>query len=138
MFSRWNWVCPSDTFQTQYKESWKKIRDGGYKLRLDAIPFQSAKASAEILSDVRIHFIIWNHIITIFLAESWTETALVNTDFQIALLTKLCVFCVSFQQKYREEFQKTKGKMIGLKGLQDDLNIAHSVYASKLQSDVST
>lgn len=73
-----------------------------------------------------------------FLAESWTETALVNTDFQIALLTKLCVFCVSFQQKYREEFQKTKGKMIGLKGLQDDLNIAHSVYASKLQSDVST
>lgn len=66
MFSRWNWVCPSDTFQTQYKESWKKIRDGGYKLRLDAIPFQSAKASAEILSDVRIHFIIWNHIITIF------------------------------------------------------------------------
>uniref|UniRef100_A0A3Q4HQI1 Nebulin-related anchoring protein n=1 Tax=Neolamprologus brichardi TaxID=32507 RepID=A0A3Q4HQI1_NEOBR len=77
--------------ETQYKESWKKIRDGGYKLRLDAIPFQSAKASAEILSD----------------------------------------------QKYREEFQKTKGKMIGLKGLQDDLNIAHSVYASKLQSDDS-
>ncbi|XP_076743628.1 nebulin-related-anchoring protein isoform X3 [Maylandia zebra] len=76
--------------ETQYKESWKKIRDGGYKLRLDAIPFQSAKASAEILSD----------------------------------------------QKYREEFQKTKGKMIGLKGLQDDLNIAHSVYASKLQSDI--
>uniref|UniRef100_A0A3Q2WF16 Nebulin-related anchoring protein n=1 Tax=Haplochromis burtoni TaxID=8153 RepID=A0A3Q2WF16_HAPBU len=77
--------------ETQYKESWKKICDGGYKLRLDAIPFQSAKASAEILSD----------------------------------------------QKYREEFQKTKGKMIGLKGLQDDLNIAHSVYASKLQSDDS-
>ncbi|XP_042079220.1 nebulin-related-anchoring protein isoform X1 [Haplochromis burtoni] len=76
--------------ETQYKESWKKICDGGYKLRLDAIPFQSAKASAEILSD----------------------------------------------QKYREEFQKTKGKMIGLKGLQDDLNIAHSVYASKLQSDI--
>lgn len=39
-------------FQSCYKESWTKIRDGGYKLRLDAIPFQSAKASAEILSDV--------------------------------------------------------------------------------------
>ncbi|XP_070707449.1 nebulin-related-anchoring protein isoform X2 [Pempheris klunzingeri] len=73
-----------------YKESWKKIRDGGYKLRLDAIPFQSAKASAEILSD----------------------------------------------QKYKEDFEKTKGKMIGLKGLQDDMNIAHSVHASKLQSDI--
>ncbi|KAM8836590.1 nebulin-related-anchoring protein [Spinachia spinachia] len=73
-----------------YKESWTKIRDGGYKLSLDAIPFQSAKASAEILSD----------------------------------------------QKYREEFEKTKGKTIGLKGLQDDINIAHSVNASKLQSDL--
>ncbi|XP_041818539.1 nebulin-related-anchoring protein isoform X2 [Chelmon rostratus] len=73
-----------------YKQSWMRIRDGGYKLRLDAIPFQSAKASAEILSD----------------------------------------------QKYKEEFEKTKGKMIGLKGLQDDMNIAHSVHASKLQSDI--
>lgn len=26
--------------------------------------------------------------------------------------------------------------MIGLRGLQDDINIAHSVYANKLQSDV--
>uniref|UniRef100_A0A8C4DJJ7 Nebulin-related anchoring protein n=1 Tax=Dicentrarchus labrax TaxID=13489 RepID=A0A8C4DJJ7_DICLA len=77
--------------ESRYKESWTKIRDGGYKLRLDAIPFQSAKASAEILSD----------------------------------------------QKYKGEFEKTKGKMIGLKGLQDDINIAHSVHASKLQSDVS-
>uniref|UniRef100_A0A3Q1FMA1 Nebulin-related anchoring protein n=1 Tax=Acanthochromis polyacanthus TaxID=80966 RepID=A0A3Q1FMA1_9TELE len=78
--------------ESRYKESWTKIRDGGYKLRLDAIPFQSAKASAEILSD----------------------------------------------QKYKEDFEKTKGKMIGLKGLQDDLNIAHSVHASKLQSDVKS
>ncbi|XP_041672260.1 nebulin-related-anchoring protein isoform X2 [Cheilinus undulatus] len=73
-----------------YKESWTKLRDGGYKLSLDAIPFQSAKASAEILSD----------------------------------------------QKYKEEFEKSKGKMIGSKGLQDDINIAHSVHASKLQSDI--
>ncbi|KAM7370772.1 hypothetical protein PAMP_010293 [Pampus punctatissimus] len=76
--------------ENRYKESWTKIRDGGYKLRLDAIPFQSAKSSADILSD----------------------------------------------QKYKEEFEKSKGKMIGLKGLQDDLNIAHSVYANKLQSDI--
>ncbi|XP_051522836.1 nebulin-related-anchoring protein isoform X2 [Myxocyprinus asiaticus] len=73
-----------------YKKSWKKIRDAGYKLRLDAIPFQAAKSSTEILSD----------------------------------------------QKYKAQFEKTKGKMIGLKGLQDDINIAHSVYASKIQSDI--
>ncbi|RVE59483.1 hypothetical protein OJAV_G00188890 [Oryzias javanicus] len=76
--------------ESRYKESWTKLRDGGYKLRLDAIPFQSAKASAEILSD----------------------------------------------QKYKEDFERSKGKMIGLKGLQDDLNIAHSVHASTLQSDI--
>lgn len=37
--------------ESRYKESWTKLRDGGYKLSLDAIPFQSAKASADILSD---------------------------------------------------------------------------------------
>ncbi|XP_044295117.1 nebulin-related-anchoring protein isoform X1 [Varanus komodoensis] len=39
--------------ETRYKESWNKIRDGGYKLKLDAIPFQSAKASNEIISDYK-------------------------------------------------------------------------------------
>ncbi|XP_019502114.1 PREDICTED: nebulin-related-anchoring protein [Hipposideros armiger] len=39
--------------ETRYKESWSKLRDGGYKLRLDAIPFQAAKASGEIISDLR-------------------------------------------------------------------------------------
>ncbi|KAL2078017.1 hypothetical protein ACEWY4_025702 [Coilia grayii] len=76
---------------TRYKQSWTKIRDAGYQLRLDAIPFQAAKASNEILSD----------------------------------------------QKYKEQFERTKGKMIGLKGLQDDINISHSVHASKLQSDIT-
>lgn len=45
---------------------------------------------------------------------------------------------LSLQQKYRADFERTKGKMIGLKGLQDDISIAHSVHASKLQSDVGT
>ncbi|KAJ3607970.1 hypothetical protein NHX12_025021 [Muraenolepis orangiensis] len=76
--------------ESRYKESWTKVRDGGYKLRLDAISFQSAKASGDILSD----------------------------------------------QKYRGDFEKNKGKMIGLKGLQDDMNICHSVQAGKLQSDI--
>ncbi|XP_067100527.1 nebulin-related-anchoring protein [Osmerus mordax] len=76
--------------ETRYKESWTKIRDAGYKLRLDAIPFQSAKSSGDILSN----------------------------------------------QKYKEQFEKTKGKLIGLKGLEDDLNLSHTVNASKLQSDI--
>ncbi|XP_032735408.1 nebulin-related-anchoring protein isoform X3 [Lontra canadensis] len=39
--------------ETRYKESWSKLRDGGYKLRLDAIPFQAAKVSGEIISDYK-------------------------------------------------------------------------------------
>ncbi|KAF6110373.1 nebulin related anchoring protein [Phyllostomus discolor] len=39
--------------ETRYKESWSKLRDGGYRLRLDAIPFQAAKASGEIISDYK-------------------------------------------------------------------------------------
>uniref|UniRef100_A0A5F8H033 Nebulin-related-anchoring protein n=1 Tax=Monodelphis domestica TaxID=13616 RepID=A0A5F8H033_MONDO len=39
--------------ETRYKESWSKLRDGGYKLRLDALPFQAAKTSSEIISDYK-------------------------------------------------------------------------------------
>lgn len=41
-------------FKTRYKESWTKLRDAGYELRLDAIPFQAAKTSGDIFSDVRV------------------------------------------------------------------------------------
>ncbi|RMC11380.1 hypothetical protein DUI87_11499 [Hirundo rustica rustica] len=39
--------------ETHYKESWRRMKDGGYQLKLDAIPFQAAKASGEIISDVK-------------------------------------------------------------------------------------
>ncbi|KAA0725070.1 Nebulin-related-anchoring protein [Triplophysa tibetana] len=39
--------------ESRYKESWTKMKDAGYKLRLDAIPFQSAKSSADIFSDIK-------------------------------------------------------------------------------------
>ncbi|XP_043911766.1 nebulin-related-anchoring protein isoform X2 [Protopterus annectens] len=39
--------------EIRYKESWRKLQGGGYKLRLDAIPFQAAKASSEIISDYK-------------------------------------------------------------------------------------
>ncbi|XP_059757106.1 nebulin-related-anchoring protein isoform X8 [Balaenoptera ricei] len=77
--------------ETRYKESWSKLRDGGYKLRLDAIPFQAAKASGEIISDY----------------------------------------------KYKEAFEKMKGQMLGSRSLEGDISLAHSVYASSLQSQVN-
>ncbi|XP_069467951.1 nebulin-related-anchoring protein isoform X2 [Ambystoma mexicanum] len=36
-----------------YRTSWERTRAAGYDLRLDAIPFQTAKASREIASDFR-------------------------------------------------------------------------------------
>nr|XP_008268750.1 nebulin-related-anchoring protein isoform X2 [Oryctolagus cuniculus] len=39
--------------ETRYKESWSKLREGGYRLRLDALPFQAAKASGDIISDYK-------------------------------------------------------------------------------------
>ncbi|XP_068255812.1 nebulin-related-anchoring protein isoform X3 [Nyctibius grandis] len=76
--------------EIRYKESWGKMKDGGYQLKLDAIPFQAAKASSEIISD----------------------------------------------HKYKEAFQKMKGQMVGSRGLDGDMHIAHSVHAASLQSDV--
>ncbi|KAL1788490.1 nebulin-related-anchoring protein isoform X1 [Sigmodon hispidus] len=77
--------------ETRYKESWNRLRDGGYKLRLDALPFQAAKASSEIISDY----------------------------------------------KYKEAFERMKGQMLGSRGLEDDLSLAHAVHATSLQSGVN-
>uniref|UniRef100_A0A8C4UMZ0 Nebulin related anchoring protein n=1 Tax=Falco tinnunculus TaxID=100819 RepID=A0A8C4UMZ0_FALTI len=78
------------SYNIRYKESWGKMKDGGYQLKLDAIPFQAAKASGEIISD----------------------------------------------HKYKEAFQKMKGQIVGSRGLDGDIHIAHSVHAALLQSDV--
>ncbi|XP_029466302.1 nebulin-related-anchoring protein isoform X2 [Rhinatrema bivittatum] len=80
----------SNISEIRYKESWQKMKDGGYKLRLDALPFQAAKASSDIISE----------------------------------------------RKYKEAYEKTKGQVIGLHGVEDDISIAHSVHAASLHSDV--
>ncbi|KAH0506999.1 Nebulin-related-anchoring protein [Microtus ochrogaster] len=77
--------------ETRYKESWSRLRDGGYKLRLDALPFQAAKVSSDIISDY----------------------------------------------KYKEAFERMKGQMLGSRGLEDDLSLAHAVHATSLQSGVN-
>lgn len=39
------------------------------------------------------------------------------------------------QVKYKEEYEKNKGKVIGIKSVSDDSQMAHSALATKLQSD---
>lgn len=41
----------------------------------------------------------------------------------------------SLQVKYREEYEKNKGKVIGIKSVSDDSQMAHSALATKIQSD---
>lgn len=36
--------------------------------------------------------------------------------------------------KYKEAYEKTKGKVIGIKSVSDDSQMAHSALATKLQS----
>lgn len=37
--------------------------------------------------------------------------------------------------KYKAAYEKTKGKVIGIKSVSDDSQMAHSTLATKLQSD---
>lgn len=40
--------------QVKYRESWHTLRAQGYKLTMQDIPFQAAKSSTGIASDVKI------------------------------------------------------------------------------------
>lgn len=46
-----------------------------------------------------------------------------------------CNFFVSWQVKYKEQYEKNKGKVIGIKSVSGDSQMAHSALATKLQSD---
>lgn len=41
---------------------------------------------------------------------------------------------VPWQVKYKEQYEKNKGKVIGIKSVSDDSQMAHSALATKLQS----
>lgn len=44
--------CVLSRLQIKYKESWHTLRAQGYKLTMQDIPFQAAKSSTGIASDV--------------------------------------------------------------------------------------
>lgn len=48
----------------------------------------------------------------------------------------MCLLSPSlFQIKYKQEYERSKGKVIGIKSVSDDAQMAHSALATKLQSD---
>ncbi|KAM9817532.1 nebulin-related-anchoring protein [Neosynchiropus ocellatus] len=73
-----------------YKASGQQLKMLGCDLRFDAIPFQTAKASREIASDVQ----------------------------------------------YKESYLKERGQLVGLRSVEDDPRMVHSLAATKLQSNL--
>lgn len=59
-------VCKEcvSVFQIKYKESWHTLRAQGYKLTMQDIPFQAAKSSTGIASDVNIRSALTSHFIS--------------------------------------------------------------------------
>lgn len=55
--------------------------------------------------------------------------------FQGSLLAATNETFLTGQVKYKEKYEQTKGKMIGVKTVTDDSQMAHSALATRLQSD---
>ncbi|MGH0162649.1 UNVERIFIED_CONTAM: hypothetical protein FKN15_045787 [Acipenser sinensis] len=141
-----------------YKQSWTKLRDAGYKLGLDAIPFQAAKASGEMISDYKYkeafektkgRMVGLRGLEDDINISHSVHAGKLQSDVSMKHIAgyKLGLDAIPFQAakasgemisdyKYKEAFEKTKGRMVGLRGLEDDVNISHSVHAGKLQSDL--
>ncbi|XP_026560586.1 nebulin-related-anchoring protein isoform X3 [Pseudonaja textilis] len=109
--------------EIHYKESWNKMQHGGYKLKLDAIPFQTAKASNEIISDYKYKEafekmkgqLIGSHGLEDINISHFMHAALLQSDIN-----------------YRKDFDNQKNKFhLPL----DMLNLEHARKAQSLVSD---
>ncbi|XP_070802199.1 nebulin-related-anchoring protein isoform X1 [Pituophis catenifer annectens] len=109
--------------ETHYKESWNKMQHGGYKLKLDAIPFQTAKTSNEIISDYKYKEafekmrgqLIGSHGLEDINISHFMHAALLQSDIN-----------------YRKDFDNQKNKFyLPL----DMVNLVHARKAQSLISD---
>uniref|UniRef100_A0A8D2QN75 Nebulin related anchoring protein n=1 Tax=Zosterops lateralis melanops TaxID=1220523 RepID=A0A8D2QN75_ZOSLA len=109
--------------ETRYKESWRRMKDGGYQLRLDAIPFQAAKASGEIISDHKYK--------EAFQKMKGQMVGSCGLDGDIRIAHSVHATSLQSDVKYKQGFEDTKSHF------HLPLDMVHLVHARRAQSLVS-
>ncbi|XP_053722594.1 nebulin-related-anchoring protein isoform X2 [Synchiropus splendidus] len=96
-----------------------------YTITSDDPQFRQSKANSDLLS-VKIYKSNWD--------KQKEKGCLMNLD-SLSILTAKAKRDLASDVKYKEQYERNKGKMIGTKSMWDDSRMAHSALATKLQSD---
>ncbi|XP_068255813.1 nebulin-related-anchoring protein isoform X4 [Nyctibius grandis] len=128
------WIATGSLNVEQAKKAGELISEKKYRQHPYALKFTSIKDTPEMIQ-ARISY---NQAVDRLYkehGESVKHQYTPTTDLPEILQAKLNAMNIS-EHKYKEAFQKMKGQMVGSRGLDGDMHIAHSVHAASLQSDV--
>ncbi|XP_065602690.1 nebulin-related-anchoring protein isoform X2 [Cyrtonyx montezumae] len=119
----------------QAKKAGDLVSEKKYRQKADALKFTSvadsshikhAKKSQELQSD-KLYRSSW---------ERQKEKGFVLRLDALSFLTAKAKRDLASDIKYKEGYEKMKGKLIGVKAVEEDSKMAHSLQMSKLQSDL--
>lgn len=109
-----------------YRNSWEQTRAGGYDFRLDAIPFQTARASREIASDFRYK--------EAFLRDRGLQVGYRSVDDDPRMKHFLSVGKLQSDNEYKKDFAKSRSQF---HSGPDQPGFLQAKRSQQLASDVS-